>query len=468
MCTSCSFMVAAWAAIVAVPLWCANAARGEIAEGSGWVPRSPALLAVVPAASIEGLPDTTRERGYWATSTSWRFPPDHRKFLGDGLGLPLQFMLLADTIALPYKNFVVERRLSDGTLPREVALRVPGHLDAIARMPDLKGWAWSQERLIGKKALICVSRNRPIDTRAEDVLEAVAKVNQEFFGPEVEIYREWGVPFFAMHFTTDGSRLLGIGGVRSCHWIVSERDLTQFGEYPGIDLGTINYTLCDRTVACSDFNTVVVGGWGGMSGYSTRMPVEQFRWHVGTDIKNGDTAKVRALRFTPDRQSLLFFGDFDRATSKAFMSFNLESRTFRDFAVPTRVTDGVFSAKETGSTLVTRSCSSDLCFWNWRQKEKMATIDLRSGAIEDIAVSPDGEVVAVATEKRIHFLDIATRNPVGGDTYEHPNVKRIRFANDNKHFTSLGADGELRVWTLDFMRKIDPLKVSPQYDGQSF
>ncbi len=144
------------------------------------------------------------------------------------------------------------------------------------------------------------------------------------------------------------------------------------------------------------------------------------------------------------------------------------SLAFTDWNENEVVVDGAFATQQKGIVLVTRNRGDTVGFWDWSAKRHEETVGLETGEVEDIAVSPDGKVVAVATEKKIHFLDIATREPVGGKAYEHPKVKRIRFANDNKHFASLGADGELRVWTLDFMEQIDPLKVAPQYDGQSF
>jgi len=56
--------------------------------------------------------------------------------------------------------------------------------------------------------------------------------------------------------------LVGVGGVRTCLWGVSERTLTQFGVDPGIRMGSVNVAELDRLVAVSDFMTVVVGGFG--------------------------------------------------------------------------------------------------------------------------------------------------------------------------------------------------------------
>jgi uncharacterized protein YceK len=101
-----------------------------------------ATLEVVSENTIEGLPEVRVRRSYWATATDWRFPPNHLSFVGDGLGLPLPFMFLADTIVVPYRTFIIERCLADGKLPGTVGLKVPGRPEALARMPDLKGWAW--------------------------------------------------------------------------------------------------------------------------------------------------------------------------------------------------------------------------------------------------------------------------------------------------------------------------------------
>jgi|GEM_PF-6985652 len=103
-----------------------------------------------------------------------------------------------------------------------------------------------------------------------------------------------------------------------------------------------------------------------MCGFSTGNGVELFKWHVGNDFKN--QGSVGGVRFTPDRGELLFFGDFDRATSHAFVVFDLVARTFQDCAVPTRVIDGVFSATEPGPNLVTRSSDGTVGSWDCKEK----------------------------------------------------------------------------------------------------
>jgi len=187
-----------------------------------------------------------------------------------------------------------------------------------------------------------------------------------------------------------------------------------------------------------------------------------------SDLLLGCVSGSRWVDLLSDSGSLLLFRGKDEKYSAPFLEGHAVKWTGKPHTTREIVADGVFAFQEERVRLVTLNRGGTVGLWDWKAREHKATVDLETGEVEEIAVSLGGKVVAIATDKRVQCLDVATRKPVGGEAYEHPKVKRIRFANDNKHFASLGVDDELRVWALDFMEQIDPLKVAPHYDGQSF
>jgi WD40 repeat protein len=196
--------------------------------------------------------------------------------------------------------------------------------------------------------------------------------------------------------------------------------------------------------------------------YDQQTGREKFQWH------RVNPYGAQAVHFSPDSSKVFLFSGTDLRKAPTFIAFDIETRTEINFQTNDIVVDGVFNGNPENPILITRNRGGSIGFWNWKQHKQLVSLPLKSGEVQDIAVSPDGKIVAVATNEQIHFIEISTQKRVGNRDYEHPKVKRIRFADDNRHFASLGADGELRVWSLDFMKSDPPTKIAPQYDGASF
>lgn len=448
------------------------------------------LLFVAPgleASDVSGAHQVSRkgsqidrdEEGFWATNTNWRIPPQpFRLAIGDSLGISLPFFFLRDTVVVSELTGVAERRLDDGGLVLEMGREVPHAPAAMTRKPDLVGWAWAQRQFDAERAGVWV---------ASHIASAAGPADREFLNAtpdeanesndSVRYFRERGFDYWRVEFSADGMWLWCQGEAAGVLWNLSGATARQvIMKRPGYLLGNGALCVAERSCAISANGRLLGHAVAGMEFenvflYSTETGTRTWAWvRDCSGLANPSVPSHGAVRFSPDSKFFFVFREYRYGRQKAcpMLVVDVESGEVADLGMARSSIDGVFGYNESCSILVTRGRDGVIECWDWRARRRLCEFDMRAGQIQDIAVSPDGKIVAVAVEKKIHFLDVATRKPVGGDVYEHPKVKRIRFANDNRHFASLGADGELRVWTLDFMEQIDPLKVAPQYDGQSF
>jgi len=441
---------------------------------SAWVEQRRQPPRVISARDAVGLTDVVVGDRCWTTGTDWRCSEDRWRLDGDGLGWPMPFLFLEKSIVVSQDNFVLERGYERGHVVNDVVLSLPEPPRALCRMPDLAGWAWMQEQLwVGTPSVVYVSSKPPSETEAKSgavIRKFVGQTRNKFLSKRTaERIRLEGLLFRILTSSPNAQRMLGQSGLAGNLWDTSAKELVQVADLPPSYWGTPNYDICDRRWAFSaDSRWLVTSGLFGQSRSVTTFYSADSGEEVA-EVTQMSTSRVRGVRCSPDGTSVLLFHSKGVESVAGFFEVAMPpSLAFTDWNENEVVVDGAFATQGKRIFLVTRNRGDTVGFWDWNAKNHQETLGLETGEVEDIAVSPDGKALAVATEKKIHFFDIATRKPVGGDAYEHPKVKRIRFANDNKHFASLGADGELRVWTLDFMEQIDPLKVAPQYDGQSF
>jgi WD40 repeat protein len=389
---------------------------------------------------------------------------------GDGSGISLPFFFLRDTIVVCDGKTITELGLSEANIPRGATLELEAVPLAMARMPDLQGWAWSEplsSKHLEWRGRTYVSHNRPSETIPSKSLALVGDgCPREGTWPSHDVTSQ---AFWRLEFASDGNCLFAVGDEAQVLWEFSPSGASALWVGWGYHRGVHSACEIERNVAFSPDGSLLV-----QVGSSLSFGEQWVRLYGPTSGRllrqwsRSQRCRIGSVRFSPDSKYVFLWRGFPHESPQPFVRIEADSLNSKDCATTASIVDGVFTPTGRASVLVARNRDGSIGLWDWKRVKQRATVDFGTGSIEDIAVSPDGKVVAVATEKRVHFLDIATRKPVGGDTYEHPKVKRIRFANDNKHFASLGADGELRVWTLDFMEQIDPLKVAPQYDGQSF
>lgn len=441
---------------------------------SAWVEQRRQPPRVISARDAVGLTDVVAADRYWTTATDWRWPQRRENLDGDGLGRPMPFLFLEKSIVVSQDHFVLERDCGRGHIVNDVVLSLPEPPRSLCRMPDLAGWAWMQDSLwVGTPSVVYVSSKPPSETDAKYgavIRKYVGQTRNKFLSKRTaERIRLEGLLFRILTSSPNARRMHGQSGAAGNLWDSSGKELVQVADLPSTEWGTPNYDICDRRwVFSADSRWLVTSGTFGEDNCITTFYSADSGEEVAK-VTQKSTCRIRGVRCSPDGTSmLLFHSEAGKSVAGFFEVAMPPSLAFTDRNENEVVVDGAFATQGNGIVLVTRNRGDTVGFWEWNAKNHQETVDLKTGEVEDIAVSPDGRVVAVATDKKIHFLDIATRKPVGGDKYEHPKVKRIRFANNNKHFASLGADGELRVWTLDFMEQIDPLKVAPQYDGQSF
>jgi hypothetical protein len=404
---------------------------------------------------------------FWSVRLEWKFPPCVViRTLHDGLGEPLPFFFIGDQIVIARDSFIFERNLKDGRPRRNRALKLPLAPQTIARMPEAHGWAWAQRSTEEGPASIFLSRERPSETNENAITTLIGRYNSPGLGDVLLTRsRAKGVLPWRLDFCPDGSRLLALNGFSSLYWSVEKSSQSQLAEFDGTGVSP-NYCIRDRVFAFAPNGSSVAHASVGHFGFSlklsdARTAKELFVWQRKKNYG------VQSVRYSPDSSKLFLLPYSTVADQPAFIEFDIATRTEKGYETKDAVRDGVFNNDEKHPMLVTRNQGSSVGFWNWKERKQKLSLDLKSGEVRDLAVSPDGKIVAVATDEEIHFLEIATQKQVGDRDYVHPKVVRVRFAEDNRHFASLGADGELRIWRLDFMGN-PPAKVAPQYDGASF
>lgn len=431
----------------------------------------PACARRVERTGFDGVVCNRGGATSWSVPTAWRYPPrEWNVMYGDGRGISLPFFFLRDTIVVCNGKAITEMGLNGASAPKGTTLELEGAPLSLARMPNLKGWAWSEplsSKHLEWRGRTYVSHKPPSETIPSESLVLVGDGQRR--EEPWPLHDVGSYAFWRLEFAADGKHLFAVGDEADVLWELSTPGGSALWAGRGYHRGVHSAGSIERNFAFSpDGSLFVQAGssmtfgsqWASFFNAINGRKVRQ--WH------RNQRCHVGSMRFSPDSKYVFLWRGFTHESPQPFVRIDVNTLHSRDCVTSASIVDGVLTSTGRASVLVARNRDGSIGLWDWKRLKRKATVDFGTGAIEDIAVSPDGKVVAVATEERIHFLDIATRKPVGGDTYEHPNVKRIRFANDNKHFASLGADGELRVWTLDFMERIDPVKVAPQYDGQSF
>jgi HEAT repeat protein len=128
-------------------------------------------------------------------------------------------------------------------------------------------------------------------------------------------------------------------------------------------------------------------------------------------------------------------------------------------AVPTRQVGILASAFAGGTRLAAITTSGRLCVWDVEREEPVSTSAL-PGAVDLLAVSPDGTTVAVAgSDQVIRLLDSATGKTQSQLAGHAGAVRLLMFSKDQdaEALCSVGADRQVIVWNirqLAAMRKL--------------
>ncbi len=109
---------------------------------------------------------------------------------------------------------------------------------------------------------------------------------------------------------------------------------------------------------------------------------------------------------------------------------------------------GVFDLQTVGPYLYSLGGDGTLCRWSAGEARLLETLDLSHKSLRALAVSPDGQTLAVgSSDGHVYLLDndsLALRNTIFGA--HQPSVFTLAFSPDGQWLLSGGRDAHLRAW----------------------
>jgi WD40 repeat protein len=155
----------------------------------------------------------------------------------------------------------------------------------------------------------------------------------------------------------------------------------------------------------------------------------------------GQTHPVRALTFSPAGRILASVGDdgavhlWDPATGRF-----LERH-------PGPALGLAFSRD--GTTLASASTSDDntvVCLWDRASRESLATVDRHIGAVQALALSPDGRILASAGDEVVRLWDPASGRSLTTLAGHTDSVRALALSPDGRLLASAGHDQAVHLW----------------------
>jgi RNA polymerase sigma factor (sigma-70 family) len=175
-------------------------------------------------------------------------------------------------------------------------------------------------------------------------------------------------------------------------------------------------------------------------------------WDVATgkEVRRfaGTAAPVKSVAFTPDGKRLVTggydqFRVWDTATGE-------EVRFPRGRGRATARAGYCVAVSADGKTLVSAG-QQMIQVWDLARREKLRTMEGPAGAIEALALSPDGKLIATAgrdKNKDIRLWELATGKAVRELQGHAEAVLTLAFSPDGKALASGGYDGTVRLWDV--------------------
>jgi WD40 repeat protein len=122
----------------------------------------------------------------------------------------------------------------------------------------------------------------------------------------------------------------------------------------------------------------------------------------------------------------------------------------RSFAVPDFVPDLAFSGD--GRYLVTASTGGPLHVWDTAGWQQLPDLEGHAGLVWGLAASPDGRHLASAgSDGTVRLWDVRTRTEVGVRRGHTDAVFAVAFSPDGRRLASGGRDQTVRIWDVCFL-----------------
>ncbi|WP_342593506.1 protein kinase domain-containing protein [Streptomyces inhibens] len=165
--------------------------------------------------------------------------------------------------------------------------------------------------------------------------------------------------------------------------------------------------------------------------------------------KNQKEPEYATLAFSPDGKILA------HSANTTITLWDVRSRnlvaTLVDPAGPTaRVTEGaVLCMRFTwdSRTLIASTYTDKLRFWDIRRRRVTATVQKAGYGLIDLAVSPDGKVLAATSRNEVKLWRPGSRTEIEILTFTQEPISAVAFSPDGKSLTASEGGGAVQVWS---------------------
>jgi WD40 repeat protein len=174
------------------------------------------------------------------------------------------------------------------------------------------------------------------------------------------------------------------------------------------------------------------------------------------DLTNGGSAvrltghrcSVDSLAFAGDEGSLVSIGGTGGRSQSVGVVWDVAKRTELRKLVNARAPLAVLPDARTALCAVANH-EDRVGVWDLATGKMLREIDLDGGMPHFLAISPDGERVAVAGGNGfVDVRNVATGAQVLGTTGHHGGVDAVVFTPDGKTLASIGSDDDVRLWDV--------------------
>jgi WD40 repeat protein len=391
------------------------------------------IFRLTPEEVIAAVPESDPDGAYWKAQIG---PCP----LGGIIGRPSRFALDDGRLLVPFRNYVVERRLDET------------HFSPFMRTGLLFD-APVQQIVDASDGSVCTIADSPGEKHSD------AFWLRSVLAPLVRRLDHGEAPWRLMRCPNSLELVTcsDDGWVRIWNPVYMWRIARFHGEPPGDDTKPARGEFIAFSTLGSWLATVC------QNEISFRRPrdgVARIVWRPMLE----ESQHVMAIRFDTDGNNLLaFVQDLkdDGGERTRLLRFNVDTQK-EDHIEGTRAATWGFSLPD-DETVVTFNGSPEVAVWDLKKGEEAAQVRAAPEHVFDLQLAPSRDTVtSIGDDNVVKFWETSTwKQRETKPAFKHEGAKVIQFSTDGKYLVSLSEDGWLKVWNApDFCHDRHPTLVS--------